>query len=202
MCFLIAGGNTEWTPRQWEAKRYPQYVSPYAVIKKRRDFGTTTCDSERCGKSFERSNKKQRFCSAACRWVSRQRKIVHGLLQCSGPCGRQLPASTEHFRRDRTSVVGFTSSCTQCLNEAYAKRRGRIGPMGVNSPFVRGAIWETNHNGVRATWKLGALSVYAKAGLLAYRIVDGKRAKRPNTLRPSWVKKYGREVVAGEAAAE
>lgn len=202
MCFLIAGGDTSWSPRQWQPKRYPVYIAPDAIIRKRRSFGLATCESEKCGSRFDRAHKTQKYCRSSCRWAAQSKPIVDGLLQCVGPCGRKLPATAEHFRRSCKSAFGFTSRCSQCLREYHAARHGRIGPMGVESRFSRGAIWETSHNGERSRWEISALSVCSRAELIVWPLVDGKRAKRTAHLQPSWMTKFGHEVVAGEMAAE
>ena len=44
------------------------------------------------------------------------------LRQC-GHCGKQYPATTDHFHRDPRGGLGLSSICKECRREHYRKRR-------------------------------------------------------------------------------
>ncbi len=45
---------------------------------------------------------------------------------CSGPCERLLPATTEHFHRDKNGKLGFHAKCKSCRLASVDREKKRV----------------------------------------------------------------------------
>lgn len=70
---------------------------------------------------------------------------------CSGPCGRELPATREHFYAMRTCASGLARQCKEChgaQSTAAARRRHEENPERFNEQAAARQLRHKRRNGV------------------------------------------------------